>query len=148
MKLRLTTAAHAVLTVLADTDGDGLPDIWETNMVLHPCFTFNPNNAADGALDADGDGMNNAAEYFAGTDPCDPASKFKAALAGGPGAPAVQFNAISNRTYTVQFTDSLSPSNWQKLGDVLARYTNHVEAVPDPNPGSNRIYRVVTPIQP
>lgn len=49
-----------------DSDGDGLPDSWET---LHG---LNPGNDrdADGAWgDPDNDGLNNRAEYLAGTDP-------------------------------------------------------------------------------
>ena len=50
-----------------DTDGDGLPDGWETDHRLDPLT----NDAAD---DPDGDGFSNAEEFAAGTDPQDPAS--------------------------------------------------------------------------
>ena len=46
-----------------DTDGDGLPDVWEN------LYGFDPNNPADAALDADGDGQSNKAEFLAGTHP-------------------------------------------------------------------------------
>jgi uncharacterized protein YkwD len=50
----------------ADTDGDGLPDSWETTHFgnLTQTATGNP----------DGDSANNLAEFNAGTDPMDPAS--------------------------------------------------------------------------
>ena len=67
-----------------------------------------------GAGDDDGDGMTNAAEYFAGTDPFDPASNLKGVLTG-PAQATVQFTAVSNRTYSVQYTDGLSPARWKKL---------------------------------
>ena len=35
-----------------------MPDVWETQQ------GFNPTNAADGALDADGDGYTNVEEYL------------------------------------------------------------------------------------
>ena len=46
-----------------DGDGDGMPDWWEI------ANGFNPHNPADAILDADGDGLNNLAEYQHGTDP-------------------------------------------------------------------------------
>ncbi|MFG6685129.1 polysaccharide lyase [Mariniflexile sp. HNIBRBA6329] len=50
-------------SVPVDTDGDGMPDEWETKHKL------NPKNAADGALDTDGDGYTNVEEYLNGTNP-------------------------------------------------------------------------------
>jgi hypothetical protein len=49
----------------ADTDGDGLPDGWEKAHAL------NPLSAADAALDSDGDGVSNLAEFTADTGPLD-----------------------------------------------------------------------------
>jgi hypothetical protein len=134
-------SSNAVLTVLADTDLDGLPDAWETN---YP--GFNPNDPADGARDDDGDGLSNAAEWFAGTDYLDAASFLKVELTLSQTA-LVQFNAVSNRTYTVQYTDGLNPVQWQKLADVLARAATRLETIFDPGTGPTRYYRLVTPMQ-
>jgi hypothetical protein len=132
----------AVLTVLADTDHDGLPDSWETNRV-----GFSVTDPADGARDDDGDGMTNAEEYFAGTDPFNAASYLKVELALlGPAA--ISFNAISNRAYSVEYIDNLQPVSWQKLGDVLARTNNRVEVLTDPTATTNRFYRLVIPSRP
>lgn len=57
----MTTAALGPV----DTDRDGMPDNWETT------YSFSPNNAADATQDADGDGLNNRAEWKAGTNPRD-----------------------------------------------------------------------------
>lgn len=48
---------------LLDSDGDGMPDEFETEQ------DFDPFDPADGAGDVDGDGVTNAGEYLAGTDP-------------------------------------------------------------------------------
>lgn len=46
-----------------DTDHDGMPDAWETK------YGFNPNSAADGSQDTDGDGYTNVEEFLNGGSP-------------------------------------------------------------------------------
>ena len=46
-----------------DADGDGMPDAWET------AHSFNPNDPADGARDADKDGYTNIEEFLNQTHP-------------------------------------------------------------------------------
>jgi len=48
-------------TPCADSDHDGIPDVWESSHGL------NASNAADNKLDADGDGYTNIEEYLNGT---------------------------------------------------------------------------------
>ena len=135
-------SSAALLTVLKDSDHDGLPDIWETNH-----FGFDPNDPRDGARDDDGDGMSNAAEYIAGTDSSNSASVLKLETVSS-GVGRLRFTAVSNRTYTVQYTDSLDPIAWHKLADVFARTVTRTETVTDSNASTNRFYRLVIPIQP
>ena len=52
----------------ADTDGDGMPDSWETQ------YGLNPNNASDASGDLDNDGHTNLEEYQNGWNPADPNS--------------------------------------------------------------------------
>jgi hypothetical protein len=124
-------SSNAFLTVLADSDGDGIPDSLEP---------------LDGLADDDGDGASNAAEYFAGTDYLDPESYLRVHIAD-TGTATIWFNAVAGRSYSVQYTDGLNPAVWQKFADVLAGTGNRVEQLVDSSPGTNRYYRLVTPIQ-
>lgn len=46
-----------------DDDADGMPDVWETQ------YGFNPLDAGDAVLDANGNGISNLAEYQANSNP-------------------------------------------------------------------------------
>jgi hypothetical protein len=61
-RLNWADLAGAVGANLADTDGDGMHDSWESAFGLNP-------NANDNTEDPDSDGFNNLAEYQAGTRP-------------------------------------------------------------------------------
>ena len=132
------TALCNIIT-LADADGDGLADIWEG------AHGLNTNNVADATLDTDGDTMSNRAEFLAGTDPTNPASYLKidsiSALAGA----RLAFGAVSNRTYSVQYSDQPGSALWFRLADVPARSTNRLETISDSGYATNRLYRLATP---
>jgi hypothetical protein len=70
----VTVSLPAQLTVLADNDGDRLPDEWET---AHGLRSDDP---VDAAVDNDHDGMTNLAEYLAGTNPTNALSVLKLAV--------------------------------------------------------------------
>lgn len=132
---------NATLTVLADTDRDGLPDSWETGRI-----GFSIIDPSDALRDDDNDGMRNGEEYFAGTDPFDQTSYLKVEL-GSVGPAVITFNAVSNRSYSVYYTDTV-PGLWQKLGDVLSRANTRTETLVDPSGNTNRFYQLVTPTAP
>lgn len=134
-------SANAVLTVLADRDRDGMPDVWE----MANGFAFD--NDSDAELDADQDTMSNRDEYIAGTDPRNPASYLKIDRITATGAVLLTFSAVSNRSYTMQFSDTLG-AGWSRLLDVNPRTTNRVENIIDTNaPPLQRFYRLATPQQ-
>lgn len=58
-----TNGRTDVFVYARDGDGDGMNSLWELD------FGLDPSSAADGALDADGDGATNAPEFAAGTHP-------------------------------------------------------------------------------
>ena len=67
--------AQVPITVVPDTDGDGLPDSWETSWGLDPSDPDSDGDSIeDPDDDEDGDGFTNYAEYLAGSDPTDPGS--------------------------------------------------------------------------
>jgi len=130
-----------VLTILADSDGDRLPDLWEI------ANQFNPNVPGDGTNDWDGDGLSNRQEYLAGTDPRDALSYLRVErLTAGSGLPTLEFRAVSNKTYSILWKPSLDSGNWSVLTNLPAYPTNRLEQVRDATPGvERRLYRLATP---
>jgi hypothetical protein len=144
------TFANSITTlnVLADSDGDHIPDYWES------LYGLNPNDPSDGNTDPDGDGMTNWQEYMAGTDPTNALSflRIDVLSSGYPTDGAVmRFLAASNKTYTVQFRSVADNGAWNRLADVPSAPTNRLIQIPDPTlAGSNsgRFYRLATPLIP
>jgi len=99
------TSTVAVLTVLADSDGDGMPDAWEI------AYGLSPNDPTDASLDYDGDGMTNREEYIAGTDPTNPQSVFRIFASQSGGSIAL----FSSSTGAVLQSSSSENGPWSNL---------------------------------
>jgi len=131
-------SSNAFLTLLADTDGDGLPDAYET------AYGFSSTNSLDAALDADGDGVSNLAEHNSGTNPTNAISVLRIDSFATGGGAALSFFAVSNKTYAVHFTEDPAEP-WRILEPVAAHRTNRIAVVIDPALTTNRFYRIATP---
>ena len=139
-------SANALITTITtvDRDLDGLNDPWEQR------FGLSTNNPADAYFDGDGDGMINLHEFQADTVPTNALSVLKVTdFLLGPGETSFRFLAVSNRTYSVQATDSLTNGPWLSLSNVAAGTTNRTFLITNlPAPPSPRYIRLVTPQQP
>jgi len=134
-----------------DSDGDGIPDSWMLQIFGHPTGLASDHSRAQD--DADGDGMTNLQEYRAGTDPLDAQSCLKLQFQGMDSTtrrPQFSFEAMPGIGYTIQYSDSLTSSIWQKLRDETAGDSIRTIILTDPTAAntSTRFYRIVTPTQP
>ncbi|MBI5385210.1 MAG: lamin tail domain-containing protein [Verrucomicrobia bacterium] len=139
---QVTSAPPAVVVVLADNDRDGMADNWERR------YGFATNSVADATQDADGDGLLNWQEYVTGTDPTNTLSVLRLDVAEWSGGVVLGLQAVSNRSYSLQFLNVLGTTNWQRLADLPAQPASYFTNVLDERAAASRFYRVVTPQQP
>ena len=132
----------------SDWDGDGMPNAYEDS------FSFlSSSNAADGALDQDGDGFKNRDEYVGGTGPNSAGdylyvSQFDATNTGM----VVRFPARVGREYWVRYDDSLMRApGWSNATPTPIAVTSDGDyewtddgSTTEPNPAdaTSRFYRV------
>ena len=133
-------SSRAVITYVADTDGDRLSDAWETAQ-------FGGTGTEPG-LDSDGDGVDNLGEYLSGTDPKDRANVLGLTAMATEAGMTLRFRAEAGRTYSLQVTEDMDSAGWRTVVDWPAREEIGIVEVVEPWVGERRAYRVVTPRQP
>lgn len=125
------------LTLGQDTDGDGLPDAWEQELIrLSNDPLVNSLNDITANGDLDGDGMSNADEYLVGTLAFDTGSGFSIEqFQVVDGKLSIQFLATRGRTYSI--IGAVNLRQWQAVdfrlsedaADATLRSSYHSAAV-------------------
>jgi Tol biopolymer transport system component len=120
-----------------DSDGDGLPDDWEV--------AYFGDLSHDGASDSDGDGVTDINEYRAGTNPTSDTSVFKvlSITSLSTGATTVTWNAVSGKSYRLQYKDNLA-DGWRDLSSPVTLANGQGSAVDTATSSSSRFYRAVS----
>ncbi|MBS0657489.1 MAG: lamin tail domain-containing protein [Verrucomicrobia bacterium] len=123
-------------SALADSDGDGMPDAWESANGLNPAVN-------DASGDLDGDGVSNLAEYRAGTDPRDPASRLRITSLSGPSAGTISltWNAVQGRAYRIAVSSDLQTWTPVSGSETLATSTAPQTLIV-PSSGAHQFFRV------
>ncbi len=125
----------ALFARMDDQDDDGMPDWWETS------HSGSATGLAAG-LDYDLDGMTNAAEFVAGTDPRTNASAFRIETMRPDGSPGIVigFNAADGRLYRIETSGTLTNGIWQPLAVDLPGTGDPVSAI-DTNAPAGAFYK-------
>jgi hypothetical protein len=124
---------------LVDTDRDRLPDPWE----LQHDLDFN--DPEDARADPDGDGLDNLAEYAAGTRPQDASSRLALTVVeAADQVLALSFDVVAGRAYAIEFNGDVGGMDWTLLTNLPSVETDGTITVSDTPDlrGSGLWYRV------
>lgn len=120
-------------SLLLDSDGNGMPNIWEWKYFGTITNTI-PTN------DYDGDGADNITEYIAGTNPKDIESIFRIYIDGQVGS--VEWPTVLRRAYTLQYTPDLE-TPFVDIPDLTNVEGTGINLIyPYISPDSNTFFRV------
>ena len=122
-----------------DLDSDGLPDDWQRaqGLALGVGLAYR--------IDSDGDGASDLDEYWAGTNPEDPADRLRIETFLRPGGRSVLlgFQAKPGRAYRFEYRNWTSGGAWLPLSEVPAQpYARPEEVSAAADPAHPCYYRV------
>jgi hypothetical protein len=132
-----------------DTDGDGLPDWWESLYFGNPTNTLAQTKAANG--------FSNLQCYWLGLSPLDSKSTFKVQAGIQPltGYPLITWNSVGGKIYAVEYANNLTGDGSSFVQALTATETNVAAGVQTTNffvdsypltgssPTNRRFYRVM-----
>jgi subtilisin family serine protease len=138
LKTKVHTGGRLNLQRIVDTDTNGLPDWWELQY-------FNHLTGTDPNADADHDGMNNLAEWLAGTNPTNAASCLRLTLLppANTNGVVLRWPSVAGKVYRLERATNLFIGfNSVVRTNIAATAPTNIEADTTILPGNTRFYRV------
>ncbi len=116
LNLQASRLVHVTLYGVVDSDGDGLPDSWESQFGLNPMDSAGVNGANG---DLDGDGFTNLQEYLAGTNPNNASSLLK--ITSVVNGQVVTWFSVPGKNYQV-FATTNAAAEFQLLSGTITAF--------------------------